>query len=147
MRKGSDLIMSRDYKSKNTQFYSKYIKTQFNKYNLSIKSLVFQDNLGTLCINRFFLECDVFERSLLNLCFLFFQDSCDCFLHFQCLITPQITHLILQVLHAFATEGAHCAKVRDILNASDVSSNLTNLFLFFWCRYLTHCCSWVIIVL
>lgn len=29
--------------------------------------------------------------------------------------------LLLQVLHAFATEGAHCSKVRDILSASDVS--------------------------
>uniref|UniRef100_A0A452YQI8 Uncharacterized protein n=1 Tax=Aegilops tauschii subsp. strangulata TaxID=200361 RepID=A0A452YQI8_AEGTS len=27
-----------------------------------------------------------------------------------------------QVLHAFATEGAHCAKVREILNSSDVWS-------------------------
>lgn len=26
-----------------------------------------------------------------------------------------------QVLHAFATDGAHCAKVREILNASNVS--------------------------
>jgi hypothetical protein len=26
-----------------------------------------------------------------------------------------------QVLHAFATEGAHCSKVREILNSSDVS--------------------------
>ncbi|XP_047308725.1 dnaJ homolog subfamily C GRV2-like [Impatiens glandulifera] len=28
--------------------------------------------------------------------------------------------LAIEVLHAFATEGAHCAKVREILNASDV---------------------------
>eukprot|EP01018_Ginkgo_biloba_P003241 Gb_33273 [translate_table: standard] len=28
--------------------------------------------------------------------------------------------LAVEVLHAFATEGAHCAKVRNILNASDV---------------------------
>ncbi|XP_008800082.2 dnaJ homolog subfamily C GRV2 [Phoenix dactylifera] len=30
--------------------------------------------------------------------------------------------LAVEVLHAFATEGAHCAKVRDILNSSDVWS-------------------------
>ncbi|XVE54326.1 hypothetical protein DITRI_Ditri03aG0071500 [Diplodiscus trichospermus] len=30
--------------------------------------------------------------------------------------------LAIEVLHAFATEGAHCIKVRDILNASDVWS-------------------------
>ncbi|KAK2645789.1 hypothetical protein Ddye_020984 [Dipteronia dyeriana] len=30
--------------------------------------------------------------------------------------------LAIEVLHAFATEGAHCTKVRDILNASDVWS-------------------------
>lgn len=30
--------------------------------------------------------------------------------------------LAVEVLHAFATEGAHCTKVRDILNASDVWS-------------------------
>lgn len=30
--------------------------------------------------------------------------------------------LAVEVLHAFATEGAHCAKVRNILNASDVWS-------------------------
>ncbi|XP_057968700.1 dnaJ homolog subfamily C GRV2 isoform X2 [Malania oleifera] len=30
--------------------------------------------------------------------------------------------LAIEVLHAFATEGAHCSKVRDILNASDVWS-------------------------
>ncbi|XP_011012557.1 PREDICTED: dnaJ homolog subfamily C GRV2 [Populus euphratica] len=30
--------------------------------------------------------------------------------------------LAIEVLHAFATEGAHCNKVRDILNASDVWS-------------------------
>ncbi|KAG0472993.1 hypothetical protein HPP92_014850 [Vanilla planifolia] len=30
--------------------------------------------------------------------------------------------LAVEVLHAFATDGAHCAKVRDILNASDVWS-------------------------
>ncbi|XP_050212529.1 dnaJ homolog subfamily C GRV2 isoform X2 [Mercurialis annua] len=30
--------------------------------------------------------------------------------------------LAVEVLHAFATEGAHCSKVRDILNASDVWS-------------------------
>ncbi|KAF8400741.1 hypothetical protein HHK36_014041 [Tetracentron sinense] len=28
--------------------------------------------------------------------------------------------LAIEVLHAFATEGAHCTKVRDILNSSDV---------------------------
>ncbi|KAL2500772.1 DnaJ-like protein subfamily C GRV2 [Forsythia ovata] len=30
--------------------------------------------------------------------------------------------LAIEVLHAFATEGAHCTKVRDILNSSDVWS-------------------------
>lgn len=30
----------------------------------------------------------------------------------------------LQVLHAFATEGAHCARVREVLNSSDVSNSL-----------------------
>uniref|UniRef100_A0A452YQD7 J domain-containing protein n=1 Tax=Aegilops tauschii subsp. strangulata TaxID=200361 RepID=A0A452YQD7_AEGTS len=30
--------------------------------------------------------------------------------------------LAVEVLHAFATEGAHCAKVREILNSSDVWS-------------------------
>ncbi|KAL4192406.1 hypothetical protein AMTRI_Chr06g171860 [Amborella trichopoda] len=30
--------------------------------------------------------------------------------------------LAIEVLHAFATEGAHCTKVREILNASDVWS-------------------------
>lgn len=30
--------------------------------------------------------------------------------------------LAIEVLHAFATEGAHCSKVRDILSASDVWS-------------------------
>ncbi|XP_022893353.1 dnaJ homolog subfamily C GRV2 isoform X1 [Olea europaea var. sylvestris] len=30
--------------------------------------------------------------------------------------------LAVEVLHAFATEGAHCTKVRDILNSSDVWS-------------------------
>ncbi|XP_022729828.1 dnaJ homolog subfamily C GRV2-like isoform X1 [Durio zibethinus] len=30
--------------------------------------------------------------------------------------------LAIEVLHAFATEGAHCIKVRDILNSSDVWS-------------------------
>ncbi|KAK1696170.1 hypothetical protein QYE76_012867 [Lolium multiflorum] len=30
--------------------------------------------------------------------------------------------LAVEVLHAFATEGAHCSKVREILNASDVWS-------------------------
>jgi hypothetical protein len=30
-------------------------------------------------------------------------------------------NVFIQVLHAFATEGAHCTKVRDILDASDVS--------------------------
>lgn len=30
--------------------------------------------------------------------------------------------LAIEVLHAFATDGAHCSKVRDILNASDVWS-------------------------
>ncbi|KAF6175251.1 hypothetical protein GIB67_030469 [Kingdonia uniflora] len=30
--------------------------------------------------------------------------------------------LAIEVLHAFATEGAHCTKVRDILNTSDVWS-------------------------
>ncbi|KAG6735235.1 hypothetical protein POTOM_062225 [Populus tomentosa] len=30
--------------------------------------------------------------------------------------------LAIEVLHAFATEGAHCNKVREILNASDVWS-------------------------
>ncbi|CAL9076451.1 unnamed protein product [Musa textilis] len=30
--------------------------------------------------------------------------------------------LAVEVLHAFATEGAHCGKIRDILNASDVWS-------------------------
>ena len=29
--------------------------------------------------------------------------------------------VILQVLHAFATEGAHCSKVRDLLDSSEVS--------------------------
>lgn len=29
--------------------------------------------------------------------------------------------MLVQVLHAFAAEGAHCSKVRDILSASDVS--------------------------
>jgi hypothetical protein len=27
------------------------------------------------------------------------------------------------VLHAFATEGAHCAKVHEVLNSSDVSNS------------------------
>jgi hypothetical protein len=44
----------------------------------------------------------------------------------------EISHIYLnvfiQVLHAFATEGAHCTKVRDILNASNVSLN--KLFIF-----------------
>lgn len=31
-------------------------------------------------------------------------------------------------MHAFATEGAHCTKVRDILDASDVSINLAYEF-------------------
>ncbi|MBA0661626.1 hypothetical protein Goklo_005902 [Gossypium klotzschianum] len=30
--------------------------------------------------------------------------------------------LAIEVLHAFAAEGAHCIKVREILNASDVWS-------------------------
>ncbi|CAH9079869.1 unnamed protein product [Cuscuta europaea] len=34
--------------------------------------------------------------------------------------------LAIEVLHAFAAEGAHCMKVRDILNASDVWSAYKN---------------------
>jgi hypothetical protein len=38
--------------------------------------------------------------------------------------------VLIQVLHAFATEGAHCTKVRDILNASNVSlENVLELFI------------------
>jgi hypothetical protein len=39
---------------------------------------------------------------------------CSFLSYFFCLIT--------QVLHAFATEGAHCARVREVLNSSDVSN-------------------------
>jgi hypothetical protein len=34
-------------------------------------------------------------------------------------VTGSCSHF-MQVLHAFASEGAHSLKVRDILNASDV---------------------------
>ncbi|XP_011102297.1 dnaJ homolog subfamily C GRV2-like [Sesamum indicum] len=33
--------------------------------------------------------------------------------------------LQIQVLHAFATEGAYCTKVRDILSASDATKKIT----------------------
>jgi len=32
-----------------------------------------------------------------------------------------------QVLHGFATEGAHCSKVREILDASEVSCDIETL--------------------
>lgn len=32
----------------------------------------------------------------------------------------KFSSLPIQVLHAFATEGAHCSKVRDILDSSEV---------------------------
>lgn len=39
---------------------------------------------------------------------------------------------LIQVLHAFAAEGAHCGKIRDILNASDVSFELVCAFSYFF---------------
>ena len=38
--------------------------------------------------------------------------------------------LLIQVLHAFATEGAHCSSVREILDASDVSFSSLDPFPF-----------------
>jgi hypothetical protein len=40
------------------------------------------------------------------------------------------TCMLNQVLHAFATEGAHCTKVREILNNSDVSLSNSYMFMF-----------------
>lgn len=50
--------------------------------------------------------------------FLYFMDI----LCFSCFSWKIIDYdFAVQVLHAFATEGAHCNKVREILNASEVS--------------------------
>lgn len=40
---------------------------------------------------------------------------------YDCLTYVLSFMLLIQVLHAFATEGAHCSSVREILDASDVS--------------------------
>lgn len=47
--------------------------------------------------------------------------------------------MLVQVLHAFATEGAHCTKVRDILNASDVSCDTCSDFSY--CYIFAAICS------
>ncbi|GJM91558.1 hypothetical protein PR202_ga07940 [Eleusine coracana subsp. coracana] len=48
--------------------------------------------------------------------------------------------LAVEVLHAFATEGSHCAKVREVLNSSDVSNspvnyNALNITVMVWSAY------------
>jgi hypothetical protein len=63
-----------------------------------------------LCILRMASSVSKDLVSLLTSYLLF----CSFLSYFFCLIT--------QVLHAFATEGAHCARVREVLNSSDVSN-------------------------